>query len=302
MDYKEGYSELLDHRHGLDFERFAELLPEMVYEVDSAGRILYANKHGLDFFGYTRDDIRTGLNIAQIFPESYGEMIQNLKLITSPDQVSSNEYSGRKKDGSFVPVVTHSFAVVIDGKIIGYRGVLTDISKQREYENQIVREKAFLEHLYNSTPVAIAITSPAGTISMINREFTNLFGYTFDEAVNKNINDLVVPVNLKEEAIKVDNLASLNHREVRQTIRMDKAGNNIHVTLVATAIVINNEIVANLGIYRDITTERKNQLLQEILFNISTAALKQYDIKEIYPIIVQELSKIWDTNNFFIAL
>jgi len=72
--------------------------------------------------------------------------------------------------------------------------------------------------------------------------------------------------------------------------------------LVATAIVINNEIVANLGIYKDITTERKNQLLQEILFNISTAALKQYDIKEIYPIIVQELSKIWDTNNFFIAL
>ena len=26
------------------------------------------------------------------------------------------------------------------------------------------------------------------------------------------------------------------------------------------------------------------------------------DIKEIYPTIVQELSKIWDTNNFFIAL
>ncbi len=123
-----------------------------------------------------------------------------------------------------------------------------------------------------------------------------------EEAVNKNINDLVVPDDLKEEAVKIDYLASLNRKEVRQTIRKDKLGNNIHVTLVATAIVINNEIVANLGIYRDITTERKNQLLQEILFNISTAALKQYDIKEIYPIIVQELSKIWDTNNFFIAL
>ena len=66
--------------------------------------------------------------------------------------------------------------------------------------------------------------------------------------------------------------------------------------------MINNENVAHLGIYRDITSERKNLLLQEILFNISSAALKQYDIKEIYPIIVHELSKIWDTNNFFIAL
>jgi len=323
MENKESYSELLEankkleqelklihsksynenvHRLDLDFERFADLIPEMVYEVDLTGRILYANKHGLDFFGYSREDLRLGLNISEIFPESYQEMIKNLKLLTTPEQVSSNEYAGRKKDGTYVPVVTHSFPVVIDGMITGYRGVLTDISKQREYENQIVREKAFLEHLYNSTPVAIAITNPAGTISMINREFTNLFGYTLEEAVNNNINDLVVPDNLKEEAIKVDYLASINQREVRQTIRKDKAGNNIHVTLVATAIVINNEIVANLGIYRDITTERKNQLLQEILFNISTAALKQYDIKEIYPIIVQELSKIWDTNNFFIAL
>jgi len=290
------------NKQGIVFEKFADLLPEMVYEVDLTGKILYANKHGLSFFGFTTKDIESGIYISEIFPESYKEMINNLKALTSPGQISSNEYYARKKDGTLIPIVTHSFALFFDNRIIGYRGVVTDISKQKEYENQIIREKAFLEHLYNSTPAAIAITSPAGIISMINREFTNLFSYTMEEAVNKNINDLVVPDDLKEEAMKIDTLASLNRKEVRQTIRMDKNRNKIHVSLVATAIVINNEIVANLGIYRDITSERKNQLLQEVLFNISTAALKQYDIKEIYPIIVQELSKIWDTNNFFIAL
>ncbi|HZY24324.1 MAG TPA: PAS domain S-box protein, partial [Bacteroidales bacterium] len=290
------------NKQGLAFRQFADLLPEMVYEVDLTGKVLYGNKHGLSFFGYSEDDLNLGISIVDIFPGNYKEMIDNLKALSSPEQISSNEYFGRKKNGELVPIITHSFGIFYNDKIIGYRGVVRDISKQKEYENQIIREKAFLEHLYNSTPVAIAITSPSGIISMINREFTNLFGYTMEEAVNKNVNDLVVPDELKEEGLKVDNLASLNQREVRQTIRKDKSGNRIHVTLVATAIVINNEIVANLGIYRDITTERKNQLLQEILFNISTAALKQYDIKEIYPIIVQELSKIWDTNNFFIAL
>jgi PAS domain S-box-containing protein len=290
------------NKPGVVFEKFADLLPEMVYEVDLTGKILYANKMGISFFGYTKEDFERGVNIAEIFPESYKEMIENLKSLKSPGQISSNEYFARKKDGTLVPIVTHSFALFFDGRIVGYRGVVTDISKQKEYENQIIREKAFLEHLYNSTPVAIAITNPSGNISKINREFTNLFGFTLEEAVNKNINDLVVPDELIGEAVRIDNLASLNQKEVRQTIRKDKYGNQIHVTLVATAIVINNEIVANLGIYRDITAERKNQLLQEILFNISTAALKQYDIKEIYPIIVQEISKIWDTNNFFIAL
>ena len=182
------------------------------------------------------------------------------------------------------------------------KGVVTDMSKQKESEDQIKREKVFLEHLYNSTPAAIAITSPSGIVSMINREFTNLFGFTSEEAANSNINDLVVPDDLKEEAIRIDTLISMNKKELRQTLRKDKYGKNIHVSLVATTIIINNEIVAHLCIYRDITVERKNQLLQEILYNISTAALKQYDIQEIYPTIVQELSKIWDTNNFFIAL
>jgi PAS domain S-box-containing protein len=290
------------NKQGIAFEKFAEMLPEMLYEVDLTGKILYSNKQGLTFFGYSKKDLVTGVNIAEIFPDNYQKMIENLKGLTSPGQISSNEYFARKKDGTLVPIVTHSFAIFLDDRIIGYRGIATDISKQKEYENQIIREKAFLEHLYDSTPVAIAITSPSGIISMVNREFTNLFGFTLEEAVNKNINDLVVPDDLKEEAMRIDSLASLNQKELRQTIRKDKYGNKIHVDLVATAIVINNEIVANLGIYRDITTERKNQLLQEILFNISTAALKQYDIKEIYPIIVRELSKIWDTNNFFIAL
>ena len=93
--------------------------------------------------------------------------------------------SGRKKDGIICSDCYSFFAVVFDDRIVGYRGVVTDISKQKEYENQIISEKAFLEHLYNSTPVAIAITNPSGTVSMINREFTNLFGYTLEEAVNK---------------------------------------------------------------------------------------------------------------------
>lgn len=284
------------------FRNVAEMLPEMIYEADLSGNILYGNQRGLDFFGYSKDDFAKGINISELFPDDYQRMIANLKALTMPGQTSSNEYIVRKKDGTIVPILTHSFASFIGDRIVGYRGVVTDLSKQKEYENQIEREKAFLEHLYNYTPAAIAITSSSGIITRINREFTTLFGFTAEEAINKNINDLIVPDDLKEEAARIDFLASINNKETRQTLRRDKTGNKIYVSLIATSLVINNENVAHLGIYRDITSERKNLLLQEILYNISSAALKQYDIKEIYPIIVHELSKIWDTNNFFIAL
>jgi PAS domain S-box-containing protein len=287
---------------GAAFEKFADFLPEIIYEVDTEGRVKYGNKTGLDFFGFTREDIAKGLYIRDIFPETHRQMISNLKNLSAPDQIASNEYLAWKKDGTRVPVITHSSATFLDNKVLFYRGVITDISRQKEYETQIKREKAFLEHIYNSTPVALVITNSTGIISMINREFTELFGFTSEEAINRNINELIVPEDLKEEAEQIYTLEGITRKETRHTIRKHKDGEPINVYFVSSPIVINNDVVAHLGIYRDITTERNSQLLQEVLYNISNAALKQFDIKEIYPVIVQELNKIWDTNNFFIAL
>jgi PAS domain S-box-containing protein len=284
------------------FEELADMLPEMIYEVDISGTLLYGNSHGLKFFGYSKEDIAKGIHLSELFPENYVKMLENLKGLTSPEQISSNEYTARKKDGSEVPILTHSFAKFHLGRIVGYRGVVTDISKQKSYEDQINREKAFLEHLIDSNPEAIVIVNGDGNITKINKEFTDLFGYTPEEAIDRNIDDLIVPDEIKDEAVTIETLAEEKHKLIKQTIRRDKAGNKIQVSLIATKILINDEIVSYLGIYRDISLERKNQLIQEILYNISTAALNQLDIKDIYPTIVNELSKIWDTNNFFIAL
>jgi len=284
------------------FRKFSEMLPVIIYEIDLEGNVLYGNQLGLSHFGYTKDDLNKKMHISEIFPDSYNRMMANLENLKEPGEVSSNEYYFRKKDGLQFPIVTHSYGIFYDGRKIGYRGTVSDISKHRKYEEQIVREKAFLENLIDSTPEAIAITDNSGNVTLVNKEFTNLFGYSYDEAINKQIDSLVVPDELKEEALEIERLSSKQQKVTKQTVRKDKSANKIEVSLIATTIFVNDEPIAHVGIYRNITTERKNQLLQEILYNISSAALKQMDIKEIYPTIVQELSKIWDTNNFFIAL
>ena len=100
------------NKQGIVFEKFADLLPEMVYEVDLTGKILYANKQGLNFFGYSKEDLEKGVNISEFFPESYKEMIENLKALTSPGQISSNEYFARKKDGT-LSSDSHSFLCTV---------------------------------------------------------------------------------------------------------------------------------------------------------------------------------------------
>lgn len=289
-------------RQSLIFENFADMLPEMVYEIDLSGNIIYANIQATKFFGYNKHDLKEGVHLSKVFPGNFTRMMENLRNLNAPDQISSNEYYASRKDGSLVPIMTHSFALFQDNRKTGYRGIVSDISKQKKYEAQINREKAFLEHLVDSIPEAIVIIDLDGRISSINKEFTSMFGYTREEALGKNVDELITPDYLKPESGDLEELVREKGRMIKNTLRHDRAGNLINVSLTAANLSINDETVASLAIYRNITQERKGQIIQEILYNISTAALNQIDIKDIYPTIVRELSKIWDTNNFFIAL
>jgi len=229
--------------------------------------------------------------MTEFYKEKYEEQLQiNKKLKEEIDFLNSGTRGIRfpdENDNPYNSLVT---------------GTVQDINNFKNCEDQINREKAFLELLIDSIPEAIAIVTAEGKITKINKEFTNLFNYSLDEAINKDIDELIIPDGFGGEAVSLKTIAADKHKIIKQTVRRDKSGNIIQVSLIVTTIIINNEIVAYLGIYRDISTERKNQIIQEILYNISTAALNQLDIKDIYPTIVNELSKIWDTNNFFIAL
>lgn len=174
--------------------------------------------------------------------------------------------------------------------------------KEKDYFDPNHRDNILLGNLFNSIPSAIAITTPSGIVTMVNSEFCSLFGYTSEETAGRLLNDLIVPEDLTEEAQHIDTLALQTRKVEKRTVRKDKNGKKIFVSLIASGIFTGDRLVANLAVYNDISADRKKELLQEILFNISTAAIKQYDLKDIYPTIVIELGKIWDMNNFFIAL
>jgi len=282
------------------FEYFAEMFPEMIYELDVSGKVIYANDQALKFFGFSREDIAAGIHLSKVFPNNFPRIMENLNNLNAPDQIY-NEYNITMKDGSLVPIMAHSFALFHDKKKTGYRGIIFDISKQKNHEAKINREKNILKHLVDSIPEAIVLIDRDGIISNMNKEFTSMFGYAREEIIGKTVDELITPDYLRNESYDLE-LVREKGRIVKNTVRRDKEGNLINVSLTVVNLTTNDETAAYMGIYRNITQERKTQIIQEIVYNISAAALNQTEIKDIYPTIVRELNKIWDTNNFFIAL
>jgi PAS domain S-box-containing protein len=298
---KERESEIL--KQGIVFETFAELLPEMIIEIDTQGHVTFMNTQGMMTLGFDNNDLARGVMLSDLFlPDDLDRLMRELSGLTRPGQITFDEYVLTNKLQRNVSVLFHAGPIIIRERVTGYRCVLTDVSKHKEYEQKLSNEKALLEHLIDAAPEAIVLTDFDGRIIRINRGFTELFGYDADESANRMIDDLVVPDELRDEAVKIDEVALANGTGYLETIRKGKQGNRINVSLIASSVISNEKTIAFLGIYRDISREIKSRLMQEIQYNISTVALQDSDIFDIYPTIVKEIGKLWNVNNFFIAL
>lgn len=298
---KEKEQEIL--RQSIVFETFAELLPEMIMEIDTAGHVTFMNTQGMLTLGFDNNDLTRGVSLPDLFmSEDLDRIMKELSELTKSGQITFDEYVLINKQKRKVSVLFHAGPIITRNRVTGYRCVLTDVSKHKDYERELSNEKTLLEHLIDAAPEAIVLTDFDGRILRINRGFTKIFGYDAGEVANRMIDDLIVPEELKDEAIKVDEVALAKGTQAIETIRRDRYGNRINVSLIASSVISDDNTIAFLGIYRDITSEVKSRLMQEIQYNISTVALQDSDIFDIYPTIVHEIGKLWNVNNFFIAL
>ncbi len=116
------------------------LLPETVFEADLDGKITFVNEPSFDRFGFTRQDVEKGLSLMKILvPEDRERALENFRKIIRGDSLGLIEYVAQKKDGTRFPVMAHTARIFKEGKPVGLRGFLIDISEKKAMEDQLLR-------------------------------------------------------------------------------------------------------------------------------------------------------------------
>lgn len=128
------------------FRDLASLLPQVIFETDLDGRITYVNKSAYGEFGYSPEDVEEGINFIQVIvPEDRITAIKNFTTIVEGHTVPNAEYRMIRKDGSTLEGLVYSSAIVKDGKTMGIRGILVDITKLKQVEGELRRLNEELE-------------------------------------------------------------------------------------------------------------------------------------------------------------
>src|SRR6056297_1671276 len=111
-------------------------------------------------------------------------------------------------------------------------------------------DEAIFERLFESSPEAIALIGNNGKVIKVNQGFTNLFGFTKDELINKNLDDFIVPVESK-----------------------------VFVSILSTPITFKKDQLGVYVIYRDITQQKETE---RILHEAKTRAEESDRLKSAF--------------------
>ena len=168
------------------------------------------------------------------------------------------EYRIVVPDGTVKRVYGIGRAVVDDsGELVEFVGTTMDITERKRGEDELRKQKAHFEKLFELAPEAIVLRDIENRVLRTNREFTELFGFTVEEALGRNISELIVPDGSWEESETLRYALKCGERVNTELIRKRKDGSRLVVSFVAAPVCVNGSAPEIYGIYRDITDRKQ---------------------------------------------
>lgn len=124
------------------FRELADLLPQIVFEIDEQGSFLFVNRIAFATTGYTEDDLSRGLNAFQMIALRDRDRVkQKIGRLLAGEKLGGDEYTVQRKDGSTFPVSVYAAPMMRGNRAVGLRGIIIDISERKRMEDSLLRSE-----------------------------------------------------------------------------------------------------------------------------------------------------------------
>jgi diguanylate cyclase (GGDEF)-like protein/PAS domain S-box-containing protein len=164
-------------------------LPEIVFEIDSRGKILFVNRKAIEILGYTYDELNT-INAFELIDSDKSITAITEKLLSGQCRVK-HSHSLKCKNDTLIPINLFLSPMETEGRISGYRGIAVDISPLVEARNLLLSSEGKFRKMIEYSFDAIAIIDSRGVLTYISPAARSITGYDPDELLGRPVWDFL---------------------------------------------------------------------------------------------------------------
>jgi PAS domain S-box-containing protein len=148
------------------FRELADLLPQIVFEIDGNGSLQFMNRAAFAATGCTEEDFRKGLNAFHMFaPEDHDRAKQGIRRTMTGETIGGREFTVLRRDGTTFPALVYTAPITRRGKAVGLRGIAIDITERKRTEEELRTARERLEYVVTSNPAVIYSGKPLADYS-----------------------------------------------------------------------------------------------------------------------------------------
>jgi PAS domain S-box-containing protein len=259
------------HRQKRFYEALLDISPAATVAIDTQDRVTLWNPAAEQLFGYTASEA-IGRNVDDLVanhPDVRAEAV-GLSRVTEGDQIRTITRRTRR-DGSLVDVELLGAPVTVGGELVGRYAIYLDIS-------ELQARKQYYESLLQLSPTAIATVDIEDRVTSWNPAAERLFGYGAEEAIGRNVDDLVANrEEVRQEAVNMSNQIVDGARSLT-TRRTRKDGSLIDVDVTAGPIFVSGQLVGKYALYHDVSELQAQKQYYESLLETSPTAIMTVDL------------------------
>jgi len=241
---------------------------DAVYITTLGGKVIDVNKAFLDLLGYTKAEL-VGITSQDTYVNSYDRQ-RFQKEIEQKGFLRDFEVKLRKKDNTVIDcLITSSLWLDNDGTILGYQGIIRDISERNRAEEALQESEAKYRMILQSIEDGYYEVDIAGNFTFFNDSLCRMLAYSRDEMIGMNDRQYTT----QETANKVYETFNNVYRTGKGTkafgwdlIRKDGQIRYVE-TSVSPVCDVSGKTIGFRGIARDITEHKRLEKTRERIIN-----------------------------------
>lgn len=239
------------------FKGIFEVASDGLIYMDTSGRIVDVNEQAVRIFGGSKEDL-LGKHFTRVGVVSSTNLPRITKAFASIllGRGAPLEVQIRNKKGQMRFLECSYSVMKTDGKLAGILAIARDITERKKAEKALLESQQKFERLFSGSPEAAVFVDARDHVQDINSRFSELFGYSSEEALGKALDDLIVPADKREEAEILTQKSMVGYVD-HETVRKRKDGLSIPVLMSAAPVTLEGQYTGCVVLYRDIAERKK---------------------------------------------